>query len=357
MGKSDLFSRLVTAQHLYFAAAIFGVLTFSIITIIYFFLYRKKKRHLTNIEITEVFNKWLSDILLEQEPDLNISDELGKYLKHRNNRHYIVESLINVRKNFTGKAIDNVIRLYESLGFKEDSIKKMNSVLWHEKARGIYELYMMNQRDEFPDMFRYTNSNNPYVRMEAQTAIIGFEGFKGLVFLDELIYPLHEWQQIKLLEQLNTLDTEAMHHLPLWLQSENKYVVQFALKLAEIYRQYQVHDLVIQCLQDSSEAIRAQAIKTLGKIALPETIELLKAGYTNETIENRKKIIQQIGINGGENELAFLTPQLDNTSAEIALEATRAIFKIKGTIGSAALVGVSERNALIYEQVKAEMNR
>ena len=77
-----------------------------------------------------------------------------------------------------------------------------------------------------------------------------------MVFLDSLTYPLYEWQQIKLLEQLAAIDTDNMTHLPLWLRSSNEYVVQFALKLADIYQQIYVNDIVIDCLASNNEKIR-----------------------------------------------------------------------------------------------------
>ncbi|MGN6477656.1 MAG: HEAT repeat domain-containing protein, partial [Flavipsychrobacter sp.] len=302
-------------------------------------------------------NEWISDALTEDElPRIAIPNDMSHYLKRPVIRQFLMDNLINVRKNVTGDVVTSLVELYKTLGLKEDSIRKLNSLAWHKRARGIYELYMMQQKEELQDILEYTNSNNEFVRMEAQTAIIGFSGFNGLVFLDQLTYPLYEWQQIKLLEQLNTVNTGEMSHLPLWLGSANPYVVQFALKLAEIYQQFQVHDEVVPCLESKNDKIRNQAIRTLGSIASEDTIEIFKQHYGKETVLNKKAILEQFVVNGDKAELEFLYDKLDEEDDSLKLESVRAIAAIdKNAFSELEIINAGNNTLIsIIKQVKHE---
>jgi hypothetical protein len=338
VSKRDAFFRIISPEYLYFASTIFAVITFTIVVMIFFFLYIRKKKFHVRARIIETLNEWIGEMMVEKTvPEIHISEELARFLKKESNRQFIITNLINIKKNLTGTTTDTTIYLYEKMDLRQDSIKRIKSSAWYHKAQGIYELYMMNQREEHTTIFGYTNSDNEYVRMEAQTAIIGFSGFEGLVFLDSLTYPLYEWQQIKLLEQLAAIDTDNMAHLPLWLQSSNEYVVQFALKLADIYQQIYVNDIVVACLKSNNEKIRYQAIKALGRIAQETTAGALKEQYHQETLNNKLEIIKQLAIIGISDDLPFLIDRLKEADESLIIEAGRAI------------VTVSDRNWKILE--------
>lgn len=357
MSKRDVFFRVISPEYLYFASIVFAISTFILVVMIFFFLYIRKKQFRIKSRILETLNDWIGEMMVEKTlPEIHISEELTKFFKKESNRQFIIRNLINIKKNLTGTTTDTTVYLYEKLNLRRDSIKRMKSSAWHHKAQGIYELYMMNQRDEYTAIFGYTNSNNEYVRMEAQTASIGFSGFSGLAFLDNLTYPLHEWQQIKLLEQLAAIDVNEMPHLPLWLQSSNEYVIQFALKLTDIYQQIYVNDIVITCLESNNEKIRYQAIKTLGRIAQETTADALKEQYYKETPGNKLEIIKQLAIIGTSDELPFLTDRLREEDESLIIEAGRAIVAVGGDRSWQML----EDNMLsesIFKQIKYESSQ
>lgn len=295
--------------------------------------------------ITDQLNEWISESLAEDGyANISIPPGIASLLKRPAIREFAMESLISVRKNVTGSMADVVAYLYILLNLKNDSVRKFKSPVWHRRVRGIYELYMMRQRDYEGAIMKHTNSSNEYVRMEAQTAVIGFLGYKGLDFLDTLTYPLSEWQQLKLLEQLETLDMQDIPQLSAWLVSENAYVVQFALKLADIFQQMQVHDQVAFCLSNPKVKIRYQAIKTLGRIANDRTSKLLQQIYEAEEVENRREILQQIAVIGGMDDEQFLLDRLYETDDKLKLAAGRALVSIKGRDGVVKIESLLQDN-------------
>lgn len=358
MAQRETFFRVISPEHLYASATVFAVLTFLVVSVIYIFLHSKKKRFRAKAQLSDVMDEWISELLSgDENARTEVPDSLLMYLHKPLTRQFVIDKLIIIKKNITGAGARNIDMVYRELGLIQDSVNKMKSTVWHKKARGIYELYMMDNHTMYDEIMKYTNHNNKFVRREAQAATIGFAGFDGLIFLNNLTNPMYEWQQLKLLEQLQSKDSTSMEYLPVWIRSENKYVVQFALKLAEVYQQFQVHDIVVGCLQSDSEKIRMHAITALGKIAMPETTGILKAQYPKETILNQRLILKQIAEIGSHADFTFLIDALRCNNDDIKLEAARAIVCVDNTGWQLLFEQAAEDDVLqsISKQVEKEM--
>jgi hypothetical protein len=325
----DSFLDFITAERLYAAATVFGILTAIIVALIYLYLYQKKNRHFTREKIAQELDEWIGEALLEEEgaAELTLSPFLTKELEKAENRQFVIERLISVRKNLTGQAAANISRLYEKLKLRKDSLEKYNDRAWYRKAKGIYELYMMDQRDMQGEIFKHTNSENEIIRTEAQTAIISFQGFEGLKFLDTLSYPLTDWQQLKIVEQLKAIDPQDITQIAQWLRSDNEYVVLAALRLAEIFYQLHAHDDILHCLDHKNEKVRRQAAVTFARLANESTSKILVGHYPSETFANQRNILQQLFKIADDNETAFLKQQLENPDDLLKLEAARAMAR------------------------------
>jgi hypothetical protein len=360
----DSFFDFITADRLYFAAFIFLMLCAGMVTMIYIHLFRKKRRFFNRQRIEAILDEWIGEAIIEPSTDdwhAHVTPELLDEFEKEVNRQIAIDQLINTKKNLIGDASENIIRLYKQLNLQFDSYSKMKSIIWHKKAKGIYELYMMGQEDMQAQIFRYTNNSNAYVRMEAQTAIIGFQGFKGLSFLGALTEPLIDWQQIKLLEQLKPLDPELYPaQLSSWIMSDNDYVVVFALKLAEIYQQYDAHDVAAERLASPNAKVRRQALITLANIPDEKTAALLVKHYASETPQNKAVILQSLSPIVTDGELPFLLQELNNEDNQVKLDVARVIFKGYGNgqeILNQKAEEVPEPYEAILKHVKSEASR
>lgn len=359
MTPRDRFFEFITAERLYLVAGIFCTITAITVALIYIYLYQKKRRFFARKKIADKLDEWIGYALLE-EGDIEhtyVDAELLTALEDHANRQYITDLLISTKKNITGQAARNISRIYEQLGLQEDSLKKFRSRQWHLKAKGIYELYMMDQRHMQDEIFRYTNSSDEFIRTEAQTAVISFQGFEGLKFLNTLEYPLTEWQQLKILEQLKALDPQDMTDLHQWLLSTNEYVVLLALRLAEIYYQLHIHDDILRCLESPNHKIRNQAIVTLARLANTSTADILKARYDKETPANKRQILQQLARIGDGEDAAFFKKELDNADDLLKLESARALVRTDpdGLMVLGEKANTGEVYLQIYKHVKQEM--
>ena len=360
MAPRDSFLNFITAERLYIVAVVFSAVTVTMVAMIYIYLYQKKRRYFVKKRISEILDEWISEALLEETEieHTHVTPELLDYFVKEKNRQYAIDQLISVKKNITGVAGRNIIRLYEQLELKHDSLNKFRDSTWYIRAKGIYELYMMGQKDMQHEIVKYTNNKDEFVRTEAQTATMAFSGFDGLGFLNTLTYPLNDWEQVKILEQLHSIDPEDMPDLPQWLQSGNDYVVLFALKLAEVYYQLHAHDYVLPCLDHADERIRKHAIITISRIANEDTPGVLVSKYRNEISSNQRIILQQLGRIATDNELGFLLEQLRNEDDLLKLESARVLVKCC-TNGMEILEELADRTPVpykaIYDHIKSEL--
>jgi len=325
-GISHLFARIVTERSLFEATIFFLIVTAILVSVTYIYLYIDKKKFFFERKISQSLEVWITQAILSEESEqFDIPDDFKRLLQLPAARSFVMKELVNTKKSLTGAAADNIDILYATLGLKKDSIAKLHSRRWYEKAKGIQELYVMNQNDALISIYRNTNNKNELVRMEAQIGIIHLAGFKGLRFLNILTYPIPDWQQIKLLDQLSQVKFENMKQLPSWLQSSNEYVVLFALRLAETYLQLHLHKQVAACLQHANERVRTQAIRTLIAIADDnETATTLTQHYQQETDSKvRSYLLNVLTPVVTSAELPFLSGILNQTDLAAKIQAAR----------------------------------
>jgi uncharacterized protein YjiS (DUF1127 family) len=162
---------------------------------------------------------------------LPVSFRTNRTLRRPAARQLLISELITGKKALSGSAGSNLVRLYTQLGLEADSLRKLASPAWHRQAQGIQELAQMDQRMQVAKIYRLTNAHNEIIRMEAQAAIVQLFGFDGLRFLDVLVRPLSEWQQIHLLRLLSRTAGTPSGKVREWLQASNPTVRAFARKL------------------------------------------------------------------------------------------------------------------------------
>ncbi|WP_300596779.1 hypothetical protein [Niabella sp.] len=312
----------------YATAAVFAVLIVVLLILIYWNLYERKIAFFQPESFRMGFELWVSKWILEDAEDadeIRVPAKFAKHLKRPNNRQFALNSLLELKKSVAGAVGDKVVALYLELGFKEDSLKKLGSVVWHQKVKGINELSVMQQEDMNARIFKLTNNRNKYIRREAQSAMFNFYGFKGLRFLNVLTHSISDWQQLNLIEQLRPIDPEPIPGLSGWLHSENDTVVIFALRLTEIYQCFEVHEDVVNCLTHANEAVRSQAAKTLKEIADDSTADILCNQYAGETVRNQQVLLNSLAVIAGDAQRNFLVKELDNENAFLKLGAARVL--------------------------------
>ncbi len=319
------FLTFMSPENLLIGVQVMAVGILLIIVLIYAQLMVKKRMHFHIKRIRNNIEVWISQIILEESVDgIEIPKKFYRLLDDPKARQVAIDELVNCKKNFSGLVAENIVSLYNKLGLNEDSLNKMNNKRkWYVKAKGIQELYLMDQKKLLTKIYRETNSTNEFVRSEAQIAILYLTGFKGLRFLDVISYPLTLWQQIKLLEQLRLFGKkeDLSDRIPRWLLSKNDTVIIFALRLAAEYQQFGVKNAIMNCLVHPSPAVRTRAIKTLIVLADEQTPFVLTGYYSKETLENQVHILNSLASMATDEQQSFLEKLLDAPENIIKLKA------------------------------------
>ena len=139
---------LLQPVYLLIAAAIVTIGIIILVFLIYGHLHFNRKEYWYQRAARLRLETWISEMIFsEPEERPPISNEFYKMAKNPAGRSFVLNELVNARKNFTDAAAENTKFLYEQLGLKKYSLKKLNSSQWHVKARGIQELYLMGQSD------------------------------------------------------------------------------------------------------------------------------------------------------------------------------------------------------------------
>jgi len=280
-----------------------------------------------------------------------------KLLPDAHFRKVLTKELLAAKQNMSGTAASNLRSLYRQLGLDADAVRMINSRSWYLKASGIQQLEIMDLIDYKDKILKYTNDKRGLVRVEAQNAIVKFNGFEGLHFLDHATYQISEWQQIKLLEELSRLPVENFPGIITWLSSENDSVVNFALKLARKYNRFELYGEVFSCLKHLNPKVREQAISTLKELQTENTANHLVEIYSDEIHRNKIAIIKALEDVGTNQEITFLLGLLDSDNNEVKIAAAHALASISSE-GLLQLQSYEKANEYPYkdiiDQIKAE---
>ena len=332
-------NQIFTEQLLFDFVLIFCFLIILLIVFILIFLYLKTKRNQRKIFLQKKFNNFLGEIAIcESEEELSQvflhpahQKILHQFGQNNFDKNLLIDELAETSKKFRGSTMDNIQWLFEKMELEEELLKNLNSDKWHKKAKAIQQLAYLNQKNRLKDVFPFVNHKNILVRREAQIAIVKLTGFEGLEFLNVINHPISEWQQLRLIQELSGHASEKFGNISLWLQSKNESVINFALRLVEIYRQYDFYDEVKECLSHSSMSIRKRAIMTLKHITNETTPDLLIKYFPDYDASLQMEILKILQTDGNENHLPFLFSLINHPDDSFKLEAAKAITNINPT--------------------------
>ncbi len=315
----------------YVAVGVFTGVIFILIVCMVGILIQKKSKDVRRKNIQAQVKDWLVGIILE-EPDENhqnflIPDDIQTLLKQNFAKEVLLHELKLLKKGVSGQPGINIEMLYLQLGLDTISVARLRNRRWDTIAKGIQDLAIMNQSDSEQEIFMFTNHQHPIVRMEAQVALVLLHQYQGLRFFENLVYPLTEWHQIKLLELLANHPIPSEKDVCLWLQSPNASVVQFTLKLIGAQHAGNFLNEVIACLSRPEEIIRRQAISCLGETPSTLASNALLQLFAQETNKNlQMDILSEIIKTGTDTELAFFRQLQETDDPDIRLLANKALL-------------------------------
>ncbi|OHT43923.1 hypothetical protein [Flavobacterium tructae] len=194
---------------------------------------RKIKEERRRERYDAFIDKLLFSVVFE---DISFSDVLknNDYTLMAENKFFrevITESLINLHKNYQGVYAQKLEQFYQDSGLINDSLKKLKSLKWDVRGKGITELAEMNVYDAFDTLITFSNARNKVLQITAINACIKLAGTKGIVHLTEHTNPIDDWTQVNIIHAFKKHDIGDTKGIELLLESQNTTVVTLGLKL------------------------------------------------------------------------------------------------------------------------------
>lgn len=248
---------------------------------------------------------------------LLIISELKESVADPFKRKIIISTLLKLRNEISGEMAESIDKLYVKLGLLRYSLAKLRNKKWDVIANGIRELTQFKIKAVHQIVMNNINHPTKEVRKEMQLYLVHLYAFKGLDFLNVLETPLSEWDQIQLLEilQLNN-DTQIIDIKP-WLKSSNDSVVNFTLKLAKVYNQFEAKEELINLLNHGSEEVRINTISALSHLNVLEAKNILKDSFNERSLEEQIAFLKMMENVYEYGDKVFLQEQMQHENFEI----------------------------------------
>ena len=295
------------------------------------FLFRKRKTKRT--ELAPIISNFLfhssSDPKEEQKEYVELKIGIREYLSDKRFRKILAGILFDLQKDVAGSTRDRLFRLFVQLGLHHDSYKKLSSWRWDVVAQGILELAQMEVNHAFQYIAKYINDKRGIVRKQAELAVVHLKEDGIDYLLNHTQYSISEWQQLKLIEVLETIPNYKAPRFKTWLISENKDVVLFSLRLIKYYNQNDAADSIIALVKHKDDDIKIAAIHCIQDFHFVQAVEALKQIFPVCGNIVKVHLLDALGALGSVAEIPFLNKvAASETLFSIGNRANRAINTI-----------------------------
>nr|WP_294781131.1 hypothetical protein [uncultured Flavobacterium sp.] len=218
---------------------------------------RNIKRTRLGIEYNAEIEKMMASVIFEDlsfdavKQDKNFLVRFDTYFF----RAVLIESIINLHKNYEGIYAQKIELFYKESGLIKDSFKKLKSIKWEIKCKGITELAEFNVTDAFDTIINYSKARNKTLKITAINACIKLAGTQSIVYLVEHPDPIDEWTQVNIISAFKKHDVGDTEGIELLLESQNSTVVTLGLKLIKELKLTQKIPFVAQLAAKSSNTL------------------------------------------------------------------------------------------------------
>lgn len=314
-----------------------GILFIIIVVLIIYLKYLRshlRKKEMLTAKDEKEYESYLITYLYAGNEEEDISSEqqliinqLKKCITVPYRREIIVSILLKLKNEISGETAESIEKLYFQTGLLSYSLSKLRNKKWYIIAGGIKELAQFNIKEVHDEVKILINHPKKEVRKEVELYMVNLFHFKGLDFLNILQTPLSEWDQIQLLEVLQKFDNQEISDIRPFLKSSNDSVVIFALKLAEIYNQFEAKEELIEMLEHKNQKIRRDAIHVLSHLNVIEAKGILKSSFNERSQEEQIAFFKMIENLYESSDEPFVLEHIHHENFEIKASALK-ILKV-----------------------------
>jgi len=222
------------------------ILSISLFMAISFILYlliirsrsRNIKRDRLRIEYNKRIEKFMFLLIFQDIPFSSIKEDSEYKLLCNTSffRKVLMDSVIDLHKNYEGTYAIKIEQFYKDSELIKDSFRKLKSLKWEIKCKGITELAELNIAESFESIMKVSKGRNKTLKITALGACIKLAGTKGIVHLTEHHHPIDDWTQVNIINAFKKHDIGDTKGVELLLESQNTTVVTLGLKLIKELR-------------------------------------------------------------------------------------------------------------------------
>ncbi|MGI9547577.1 MAG: HEAT repeat domain-containing protein, partial [Flavobacteriaceae bacterium] len=288
----------------------------GIVYLVFVFFFRNRLSRKASLvvakkkELTPMISQFLffeeSASIDERKNYLSGKVEMRELIKSEFNRSVLSEILMDLQKDVSGEARQNLYELYKNLGLHHDAYAKLKSRRWEIISQGILELTQMRVEDSYMFIRRFINHRKGVIRKQAQLATVTLEHEGISYFLDTCRRGISEWQQLKLLDVLRHKEAFNPPRFKIWLTSKNKDVVLFSLRLIRYYKQNDANQAIIQLIKHRNSQIKTEAVQCLKEFGVTEALDTLKLSFRKCNNDVKIAVLDAIADLGSEEDIKFL---------------------------------------------------
>lgn len=304
-------------------------------TIGFSMVYRKiRKNQLKRIENTFAIEiaKYLYPPNGEEYHFLNVQRALqavGAKPSKKGNIQYLIDLMVRAQRSMLGTNYNKLRLLFSQIPPYGASLSKLNSRKWYIKARGIREIYEMEQAQHIRQITRERNNPNIFVRREAQIAMVVFLGWESLRFLPYLKRDMTLWHQIKIVEKLFAHYPDAqLKYLKRTYGTQRPYAQELLMRIIRKFSLFTEIDYIIDFLDHENFDRRETAIYCLSSFKLTgEQLQDVKNKLFNiPNTEQQVQLLQYVARISPEPDLEFFNRILQTGNDILDLSAAEILW-------------------------------
>ncbi|NJW51561.1 hypothetical protein [Salinimicrobium oceani] len=305
------------------------------LTIGFSLIYRKRRlKQLLKIEVTfaEEIGKFLYPSEGKDYHFLKVQRALqkaGAKPSKKGNIQYLIDLMIRAQRSMLGENYSRLQVLFSQIPPYRASLSKLNSRKWYIKARGIREIYEMEQVQYIKEITRERNNPNIFVRREAQIAMVVFLGWESLRFLPYLKREMTLWQQIKIVEKLFAHYPEAqIKYLQKSYATQRPYAQELLMRIIRKFNLFTEVGYIISFLDHKDFDRRETAIYCIKSFRLTgEQLEEVKSKlFKIDNTEQQVQLLRYVQQVSGTPDLEFYKKILKSKNDILELSAAEILW-------------------------------
>jgi len=292
-------------------------------------------------------DKALELMAADKETTLALTKEDINQTFHRST---LLKELLSLHRNLAGESAYKLREVYLTLGFKEESLKKLKNRSWRKRIQGIQELKQMDIKDGYTPLFELINDKNRVVRLEAILARMKMDT-DPLSLFNQLQEELTDWEQLRIHNLLRRFPLEEMPSFIPYLHHPLDSVQQFSIKMVAVFNQVAAESILLEKLGAEGNTLNICIVESLAVIGSENSVKHIHQHFDAASSKLKVTMIKTLLSISGEEELAFFAHQLDIDSYDVQLASAKALVRL-GEKGGEAL----EENLITAERNTEKQN-